>query len=213
MRQHKLDRKLSKSFFGLPEVPWLGHILNQYGVRPNPEKIAVVVEWPQPRNVKELQSCLGFANWFRQYMQGYSQQIAELTKLTRKNQPYIWTEEHARAFQWVKDALTNASVLRHADFSKPFTVWTDASIDGVGAVLQQDDKPIAYESARFSPAERYYTIGEQELLAVIHALKKWRVYLEGGPHPVRSRTDHQPLTYLRTQRVYWEADRFASQNT
>ena len=82
-------------------------------------------------------------------------------------------------------------VLAHADFTKPFTVWTDASMDGVGAVLQQEKRPIAYESARFSPAERNYTIGEQELLAVIHALKKWRVYLEGGPHPVRLRTDHQ----------------------
>jgi len=134
-------------------------------------------------------------------LQGYSQQIAELTKLTRKRYPYIWTEEHARAFQWVKDALTNASVVTHADFSKPFTLWTAASLDGVGAFLQQDNKPIAYESARCSLAERNYTIGEQELLAMIHALKKWRVYLEGGPHPVRLRTDHQPLTYLPTKGV------------
>ena len=74
-------------------------------------------------------------------------------------------------------------------------------MDGVGAVLQQEKRPIAYESARFSPAEKNYTIGEQELLAVIHALKKWRVYLEGGPHPVRLRTDHQPLTYLPTKGV------------
>ena len=78
-------------------------------------------------------------------------------------------------------------------------MWTDASIDGVGAVLQQEDRPIAYESARFSPAERNYTIGEQELLAAIHALKKWRVYLEGAQHPVKLRTDHQPLTYLPTK--------------
>ena len=118
----------------------------------------------------------------------------ELTKLTRKNQPYIWTEEHARAFQWVKDALTNASVLTHADFSKPFTLWTDARLDGVGAVLQQDDKPIAYESARFSPAERNYTIGEQELLAVIHALKKWRKHRNAVSHvTVQAATCHACL--------------------
>ena len=144
---------------------------------------------------------MGFANWFRQYMQGYSQQIAELTKLTRKNHVFTWDLGCEHAFQWVKEALANAPVLAHPDFTKQFTVWTDASIDGVGAVLQQEKRPIAYESARFSPAERNYTIGEQELLAVIHALKKWRVYLEGAQHPVRLRTDHQPLTYLPTKGV------------
>ena len=201
MREHRLYGKLSKSFFGLHEVPWLGQILNKDGIRPDPVKTTVVAEWPRPRNMKEMQSFLGFANWFRQYMQGYPQHTAELTKLTRKNQTYEWTEECEAAFLWVKKALANAPVLTHADFDKPFTVWTDASIDGVGAVLQQDGKPIAYESARFSPAERNYTVGEQELLAVIHALKKWRVYLEGGQYPVRLRTDHQPLTYLPTKGV------------
>ena len=132
-------------------------------------------------------------------MQGYSQNVPELTKLTRKNQEFIWTSKCNRAFNWVKSALAAAPVLAHPDFTKQFTVWTDASIDGVGAVLQQEDRPIAYESARFSPAERNYTIGEQELLAVIHALKKWRVYLEGAQHPVKLRTDHQPLTYLPTK--------------
>jgi len=83
---------LSKNFFGLPEVSWRGHTVNQHGVRLDPGKISVVAEWPRPRNVKELHSFLGFANVFRQYMQGYSQQIAELTKLTRKNYPYIWAE-------------------------------------------------------------------------------------------------------------------------
>ena len=201
MREHRLYGKLSKSFFGLHEIPWLGQILNRDGIRPDPAKTEVVADWPRPRNVKEIQSFLGFANWFRQYMQGYSQHTASLTKLTRKNQEYEWTDECEAAFLWVKKALANAPVLTHADFTKQFTVWTDASIDGVGAVLQQDGKPIAYESARFSPAERNYTIGEQELLAVIHALKKWRVYLEGGPHPVKLRTDHQPLTYLPTKGV------------
>ena len=201
MREHRLYGKLSKSFFGQHEIPWLGQILNKEGVRPDPAKTEVVADWPRPDTVKELQSFLGFANWFRQYMQGYSQHTAVLTKLTRKNQAYVWTPECEEAFLWVKQALANAPVLAHADFTKPFTVWTDASIDGVGAVLQQEKRPIAYESARFSPAERNYTIGEQELLAVIHALKKWRVYLEGGPHPVRLRTDHQPLTYLPTKGV------------
>ena len=93
----------------------------------------------------------------------------------------------------MKDALANAPVLAHPDFMQPFAVWTDGSIEGVGAVLLQDKRSIAFESAKLSPAERNYAIGllgEQELLAVIHAFKKWRVYLEGAQNPVRLRTDH-----------------------
>ena len=185
MRKHRLYGNLIKSFFGKHELAWLGQILNQEGIRPDPEKTEVIANWPQPRNVKELQAFLGFANWFRQYMHGYSQKVPDLTKLTRKNQEFIWTSKCNRAFNRVKSALAAAPVLAHPDFTKQFTVWTDASLDGVGAVLQQEDRPIAYESARVSPAERNYTIGEQELLAVIHALKKWRVYLEGAQHPVK----------------------------
>ena len=115
-------------------------------------------------------------------MQNYSQHIFPLTMLTRKNKVWDWTPECEQAFQWIKDTMQQAPVLSHPDFSTPFEVCTDASKDGVGAVLRQDGKPVAFESARFSPAERNYTIGEQELLAVIHALKKWRVYLEGESH-------------------------------
>ena len=201
MREHRLYGNLIKSFFGKHVLPWLGQILSQEGIKPDPEKTEVVANWPPPKNVKELQAFLGFANWFRQYMQGYSQNVADLISLTRKNQEFAWTSQCNKAFHWVKRALAAAPVLSHPDFTKQFTVWTDASIDGVGAVLQQDGKPIAYESARFSPAERNYTIGEQELLAVIHALKKWRAYLEGAQHPVVLRTDHQPLTYLPTKGV------------
>ncbi len=117
------------------------------------------------------------------------------------SKPWQWTGECEQAFTWVKATMQVAPVLAHPDFSKPFEVCTDASKDGVGAVLRQEGRLVAYESARFSPAERNYTIGEQELLAVVHALMKWRVYLEGSKHPIMLKTDHQPLTYLPTKGV------------
>ena len=129
MREHRLYGKLSKSFFGQSEIPWLGRILNKDGVRPDPAKTEVIADWPRPTNVKELQSFLGFANWFRQYMRGYSQHVSVLTKLTRKNQTYDWTLECEEAFLWVKQALADAPVLAHADFtSRSLSGQTPASM-------------------------------------------------------------------------------------
>ena len=118
MREHRLYGKLSKSFFGQHEIPWLGQILSKDGVRPDPTKTEVIADWPRPTNVKELQSFLGFANWFRQYMQGYLRHTAVLTKLTRKKQSFDWKAECEDAFLWVKQALTTAPALAHADFTK-----------------------------------------------------------------------------------------------
>ena len=127
--------KLSKCFFGLGEILWLGHIVSKDGVRPDPAKTKVIADWPRPTTVKELEAFLGFANWFRQYMQGYSQHTFPLTQLTRKNKPWQWTGECEQAFTWIKATMEVAPVLAHPDFSKPFDVCTDASKDGVGAVL------------------------------------------------------------------------------
>ena len=180
-------------------VPFLGHLIGSEGIRPDPAKTAAIQGWTTPRSVKEVQGYLGFANWFRHYLQGYSQQVASLTRLTKKNVLFNWTPDCEKAFQWIKKALQSAPVLALPDFEQPFEVRSDASGSGVGAVLMQNGRPVAYESAAFAPVERNYTIGEQELLAVVFALRKWRAYLEGSPHPVKIVTDHQPLTYLPTK--------------
>ena len=189
----------TKTDFGETEMPFLGHVVSADGISVDPDKTAAIQRWTPPDSVREVQSFLGFANWFRMYIPGYSQQIAPLTKLTRKNVPFIWTSECQACFDWLKGCLQQPPVLALPDFEQPVEVRADASSTGVGAVLMQGGRPLAYESASFDPAERNYTIGEQELLAVVFALRKWRTYLEGDPHPVRIVTDHMPLTYLPTK--------------
>ena len=180
-------------------MPFLGQVVSAEGISVDPDKTAAVQRWEPPDSVREVQSFLGFANWFRMYIPGYSQKIAPLTHLTRKGVPFIWTSACQSCFDWLKGCLQQPPVLALPDFEQQFEVRADASSTGVGAVFMQGGRPLACESASFDPAERNYTIGEQELLAVVFVLRKWRTYLEGYPHPVRIVTDHMPLTYLPTK--------------
>ena len=199
--KHRLYGRLAKSDFGKSQMPFLGHVVGAEGISVDPDKTAVIQQWGIPDSIREVQSFLGFANWFRIYIPGYSQKIAPLTKLTQKNVPFIWSPECQSCFDWLKACLQQPPVLALPDFDQQFEVRADASSSGVGAVLMQGGRPLAYESAAFALAERSYTIGEQELLAVVFALKKWRSYLEGAIHPVRIVTDHMPLTYLPTKGI------------
>lgn len=197
LEKYKLYCNLKKCAFNRPELKFLGHICGRDGVKVDPAKIKVVQEWPQPRNVKEVQQWLGLTNYFRKFIQGYASLVAPLHTLTHKNTVFEWKDEHTAIFEELKYALTHAPVLAMPDFSKQFEVVSDASLLGTGAVLMQDGRPVAYHSKKFTPAERNYTTGEQELLGVIHALDVWRCYLEGVEFKVI--TDHHPLTYLDTQ--------------
>ena len=122
LREHRLYAKPSKCFFGQKYIPWLGHIVSKDGVRPDPDKTKIIAERPRPTTVKEVQAFLGFATWFRQYMQGYSQRTYPPTQLTRKSQPWKWTDSCEQAFQWIKDTMQKAPVLAHPDFTRPFEV-------------------------------------------------------------------------------------------
>jgi hypothetical protein len=138
-------------------------------------------------------------NYFRKFIQGYSSMMTPLTNLTKQNVIFQWTPECEHAFQTAKQALLTAPVLAMPDFSQPLEIEVicDASIQGIGAVLTQFGRPIAFESRKLTPAERNWTTGDQELWAVIHALKTWRCYLEGVQFKVI--TDHNPNTHLQTQ--------------
>ena len=199
LREHRFYAKISKCHFFKDELEYLGHIVGRDGIRVDPRKVKAVEDWPIPTDLHKVRSFLGLANYFRKFMLGYATVVAPLTALTRKDATFDWTPRCQRAFEKVKAMLTSAPVLRLPDPSLPYEVICDASITGVGAVLMQAGRPVAFESRKLAPAETRYTTTEQELLAVVHALKTWRCYLEGAPHGVTVVTDHCPLTFFETQ--------------
>ena len=196
LRAHSLYAKLSKCEFFKASVLFLGHVADKDGMHVDPSKVEAVADWEQPKDVKGIRSFLGLANYFRKFIQGYSTMVASLTRLTRNAVSFEWSDACQQAFEAVKLALVQAPVLATPDFGQPFTVIVDASGEGIGAVMEQDGHPLAYEGRKFTPAERNYTVGEQELLAAVHAMKVWRCYLEGGRCTLV--TDHNPNTYLKT---------------
>ena len=135
LREHQLYAKLSKCDFGKTELEFLGHILGKDGLRVDPKKTAAVQDWQVPKNVGEVRSFLGPANYFRKFIRAYSNMVAPLTNLTRKDTLFEWSASCQVAFARVKEALTNAPVLRLPDVSRPFEVICDASGIGLGAVL------------------------------------------------------------------------------
>ena len=197
LRRHKFYAKKKKCTFMAKELLYLGHIISDNGIRPDPAKIAAVKEWAVPKDLHELRSFLGFGNFFRKFLQGYSKMVLPLTRLTQSKVPWVWTPACQDAFEQVKYALTHAPTLVIADPTKPYEVIADASGECLGAILLQDGRPVAFESHRMNPAERNYSATEQECLAVIHALRIWRAYLEGAVFTVI--TDHKPNTYLSDQ--------------
>jgi len=199
--QHKFYAKRTKCEFVRRELAFSGHVVSAEGIKVDPKKVAIVQDWPVPTDVGQLRAFLGVGNYFRRFIQGYSNLVRALNDLLKKDVPYKWTDGCSVAFRGLKEALLNAPVLTLPDFSADapdFDVWCDASGFGLGAVLLQGGRVISYEARSMTPAERNYTTGEQELLAVIHALRTWRCYLEGDK-PVNLMTDHAPNTFLPTQ--------------
>ena len=202
LKDNELFVKLKKCDFEKKELKFLGHLVGVSGIKVDPAKTEVVQNWPVPTSVTNVRSFLGLANYFRKFLEGYSSIVTPLVALTRQGvfwNNQTWTPECQAAFDKVKLALTQAPTLAMADFSEPFEleILCDASITGIGAVLTQRGRPIAYESKKLTEAQTKWTTGDQELWAVIHALKTWRCYVEGIPFTVV--TDHNPLTHLQTQ--------------
>jgi len=201
LRVANIHLRLSKCEFGVKETEFLGFIVGGGKLKPSESKIKVVREWVTPENVHDVRSFLGFCNFYRRFVHKYSEIAAPLNGLLRKDVKWEWREEHELAFKALKDALTSAPVLVLPDWSKPFYVVVDASKYAVGATLLQDQgkglQPVAFDGRKMSEAELNYITTEHENLALVHALRNWRCYLEGRKFTVE--TDHSALQWLRTQ--------------
>jgi hypothetical protein len=164
----------AKSSFAQKEIKYLGHIVNKHGVHPDPKKVEAVQSWPVPKNVHDVKSFLELVNYFRKFIEHYSEIAVPLTNLTKKSYPWVWTGRCQDAFELLKQKLTESPLLHTSDESLPYEVVTDASDLGLGGVLLQEGQHVAFESRKLNDAELNYQTTEKELLAVVHALRVWR---------------------------------------
>ena len=187
---------LKKCSFMQPQIKFLGHILSAKGVEADPAKLQVLQDWPEPKDKTELLRFLGLGNYFRKRVADFSRIASPMYHLTKQGVPFVFDAECKTAFEELKKRLREPPCLAYADPDVHYELISDASMTGCGAVLTQAGRPVAYYSAKFSPAESNYTTTEQEMLGVIKALKEWRCYLEGCKGGLTVITDHNPNTYF-----------------
>ncbi|WRX10265.1 Reverse transcriptase domain - like 10 [Theobroma cacao] len=174
------------------------HLLSRTGIYVDPKKVEAILQWKQPKTLTKIRSFLGLADYYRRFVQGFSLIAAPLTRLTRKGVKFVWDDVCENRFQELKNRLTSAPVLTLPVNGKGFVVYSDASKLGLGCVLMQDEKVVAYASRQLKRHEANYPTHDLELAAVVFALKIWRHYLYGEHCQIF--TDHKSLKYLLTQK-------------
>lgn len=228
LQKEGLKAKLSKCSFFQQEVVYLGHVISANGVSTDPGKVEVVANWQPPTTILELRSFLGFASYYRRFVEGFAKLAAPLHRLvadlggskSKRSECRVserWTAEHQQSFDALKSSLTNAPVLAYADFTLPFILEVDASHGGLGAVLSQEQggkvRPIAFASRGLRPTERNpvnYSSMKLEFLALKWAMtEKFREYLLG--HKCLVFTDNNPLSHLSTAKLGALEQRWAAQ--
>lgn len=188
-----------KSRFCMRRLKYLGHVISADGIEPSNEKIAPILEYPQPKTPKDVRRLIGMANWYRRFIPSYATICAPLTDLLKKGRKFEWSERAQKALEDIKAALVSPPLLATPDFSKPFIIQTDASDCGIGGVLVQgtgeEERVIAYYSQKLSATQQKYQTTERECLAVIVGIEKFRAYIEGVHFTVV--TDHASLQWLQ----------------
>ncbi|GJQ89041.1 putative nucleotidyltransferase, ribonuclease H [Tanacetum coccineum] len=198
LKKEELYAKFSKCEFWIPKVQFLGHVINSEGIHVDPAKIESIKDWVSPKSPTEIRQFLGLAGYYRRFIEGFSKIAKPMTKLTQKKVKFVWGDKQEAAFQTLKQKLCSAPILALPEGSEDFVAYCDASIKGLGVVLMQRDKVIAYASRQLKIHEKNYTTHDLELGAVVFALKIWRHYLYGTKCTVF--TDHKSLQHILNQK-------------
>jgi hypothetical protein len=203
LRDAGLQLDIDKCEFHKTEVLYLGLIVSTEGIRMDPKKVEAIVNWQVPRNVKDVRAFIGFANFYRRFINEFSRLVAPLVALTRKDSEFKFDTTCKEAFETLKKNFTTAPILQHFDPELECVVEADSSDYVNAGVLSQIGKdkvlhPVAYFSKRLTPAECNYEIYDKELLAIIRCFEQWRPELEGAAFPVKVLSDHKNLQYFTT---------------
>ena len=208
-----------KSIFHVPEVEFLGYILNETGVTMSERsewKVDAVTNWEVPKSVKDIQRFLGFANFYRRFIKGFLGICRPLTNLFRKDTKFEWKKEATTALTELNEAFTSAPILRHFNPELEVIIETAASNFALGCVLSQKWEkrrhPVAFHSRKMTPAEMNYDVHVKELLALVVAFQEWRNYCHGAKHTVTVLTDHQNLrSFTTTKKLNGRQARWAEE--
>ena len=198
-RKANIKFKKPKCSFGYRKIPFLGFVVSEDGIYPNPEKVELIKNFPVPKTPKQVKSFNGLATYYQAFIPHFSSTMQPLYTLTKRNAKFHWTETHQQAFDKIKMSLAEDVVLKYPNFSKPFTIATDSSKYAVGACISQLDcennlRPVAFAGRKLSTAERNYSVTDQELVGIKFALMKFEHYVIGRPFTIL--TDHAALVAL-----------------
>ena len=192
---------VKKSSFAVTEIDYLGYWITREGIQPQAKKVDAILRIKPPRTKRQLRQFLGMVNYYRDMWRRRSHILAPLTAMVSKEAKFTWTNDHQKAFDDIKTIMSRETLLVYPDFNKDFHIYTDSSDYQLGAVIMQDDRPLAFYSRKMNPAQRRYTTGEQELLSIVETLKEFRNILLGQKLVVH--TDHKNLLYqkMATDRI------------
>ena len=182
-----------KSFFGKPELEYLGYWITRKGIQPLPKKVLAISNIRTPTTTKEVRSFVGMINYYRDMWIRRSEILSPLTKLCSTGTKFVWGEEQQKAFETIKKIVSQEVLLAYPNFNELFEIHTDASAYQLGSVISQKGRPIAFYSRKLTPAQKNYTTTERELLAIVETLKEFKNILLG--QRIRVYTDHENLTY------------------
>ncbi|KAK1602156.1 hypothetical protein QYE76_017199 [Lolium multiflorum] len=197
LRHEKLFANLPKCHFAQNKLVFLGFVVSANGIEVDSSKVEAIHNWPTPTNVGQVRSFHGLAGFYRRFVKDFSTIACPLNELTKKNVPFVWGKAQQKAFDELKKRLTEAPLLALPDFSKTFEIECDASGLGIGGVLMQNGKPVAYYSEKLDGARLNYPIYDKELYALVRVLEVWQHYL--WPKEFVIHSDHESLKYLKSQ--------------